>query len=87
MIMVRDRTTVKLQPGLLLQPFILSQLVGAVLARVVEGSDVTPSEYAVTSTVAILGSVLSIYKWVKRPKSKASSSGHGPNLRGIETGI
>ncbi len=54
--MVRNRTTVKLQPGLFLQPFIVAQLVGAIVERVVEGSDVSASEYAVTSSVAVLGS-------------------------------
>jgi len=58
--MVRNRTTVKtqqrLEPGLFLQPFVVSQLVGAVVERVVEGSDISPSEYAVTSSVGALGS-------------------------------
>jgi len=59
--MLRNRTTVKveaqLQSGLFLQPFIVSQLVGAVIERVVDGSDVSASEYAVTSSVGALGSV------------------------------
>jgi len=59
--MVRNRTTVKveprLQPGLFLQPFIVSQLVAAVIERVVEGSDVSAREYAVTSSVGVLRSV------------------------------
>jgi len=54
--MIRNRTTVKLQPGLFLQPFVVSQLVGSVIERVVEGSDVTAAEYAVTSSLAALGS-------------------------------
>jgi len=59
--MLRNRTTVKaepgLQPGLFLRPFIVSQLVAAVIERVVEGSDVSAREYAVTSSVGSLGSV------------------------------
>src|SRR4051794_7904117 len=51
--MIRNRTTVK--PGLLLQPFVVSQLVGAVIADVVEGSDVTGSEFAVTSWLNVVG--------------------------------
>jgi DNA-binding MarR family transcriptional regulator len=55
--MLRDRSTVNLEPGLLLQPFVVSQLVAAVIERVVDGSDVTPAEYAVTSSVHALGTV------------------------------
>jgi DNA-binding MarR family transcriptional regulator len=51
--MVRTRTTVK--PGLFLQPFVVSQLVGAVIDEVVEGSAVTTSEYAVTSWLNVVG--------------------------------
>jgi DNA-binding MarR family transcriptional regulator len=47
--MVRIRSTVKTQPGLLLQPYVVSQLGGRLVERVVEGSDVTAAEYALTS--------------------------------------
>lgn len=53
--MLRDRTTVKVQPGLFLQPFVVSQLVGAVIDRVVEGSGISASEYAVASWLNIVG--------------------------------
>jgi DNA-binding MarR family transcriptional regulator len=55
--MMRNRSTVKLEPGLLLQPFVVSQLVGAVIERVVEDSGVSGSEFAVTSSIGVLGSV------------------------------
>jgi DNA-binding MarR family transcriptional regulator len=55
--MMRNRTTVKLQPGLFLQPFVVSQLVGAIIDRVVEGSGIAASEFAVASSVAAFGSV------------------------------
>ena len=51
---MRNRSTVKVQPGLFLQPFVVSQLIGTVLADVVEGSGITASEFAVTSSIAIL---------------------------------
>ena len=54
--MMRKRTTVKVQPGLFLQPHILDALVGAVIGRVVEGSEVTGSEFAVTSWINSAGS-------------------------------
>lgn len=54
---MRNRTTVKLQPGLFLQPFVVSQLVGAVIEDVVEGSGISGSEFAVTSSINVLGSV------------------------------
>jgi DNA-binding MarR family transcriptional regulator len=50
--MVRTRTTVK--PGLFLQPFVVSQLSGTVIEQVVEGSDVTASEYALTSWLNVV---------------------------------
>jgi DNA-binding MarR family transcriptional regulator len=53
--MLRDRTTVKVQPGLFLQPFIVTQLSGAVIVGVVEGSEVTATEYALTSWLNIVG--------------------------------
>jgi DNA-binding MarR family transcriptional regulator len=52
--MVRNRTTVK--PGLFLQPFVVSQLSGRLIERIVEGSEVTPAEYAVTSWLNVVGS-------------------------------
>jgi DNA-binding MarR family transcriptional regulator len=45
--MVRTRTTVK--PGLLLQPFVVAQLGGRLIERVVEGSGITGGEFALTS--------------------------------------
>jgi DNA-binding MarR family transcriptional regulator len=51
---IRNRTTVK--PGLLLQPFVVSQLSGALIERIVEGSEVTAAEYAVTSWLNVVGS-------------------------------
>ena len=53
--MLRDRTTVKVQPGLFLQPFVVTQLSGAVIIDVVEGSEVTATEYALTSWLNIVG--------------------------------
>lgn len=47
--MMRNRSTVKVEPGLFLQPYVVSQLSGALIEAVVEGSDVTASEYALTS--------------------------------------
>jgi DNA-binding MarR family transcriptional regulator len=52
--MIRNRTTVK--PGLFLQPFVVAQLSGALIAEIVDGSDVTASEYAVTSWLNVVGS-------------------------------
>jgi DNA-binding MarR family transcriptional regulator len=49
--MVRTRTTVK--PGLLLQPFVLDELVAVLVDGIVEGSDVSAREYAVTSWLSI----------------------------------
>lgn len=43
------------RPGLLLQPYVVAQLTGAVVEQVVAGSDVTASEYAVTSWLNIHG--------------------------------
>jgi DNA-binding MarR family transcriptional regulator len=53
--MIRNRTTVKVQPGLLLQPFVVSQLSGAVVVGVVEGSEVSATEYALTSWLKVAG--------------------------------
>ena len=53
--MIRNRTTVKVQPGLFLQPFIVSQLVGTVMESVVEGSEVTSTEFAITSWLNVVG--------------------------------
>lgn len=55
--MIRNRSSVKLVPGLFLQPFVVSQLVGTLIERVVEGSAVTASEFAVTSSIAVFGEV------------------------------
>ena len=55
--MMRNRSTVKLQPGLFLQPFVVSQLIGAVLEDVVDGSGISSSEFAVTSSINIFVSV------------------------------
>ena len=51
--MLRDRTTVKRRPGLFLQPFVVAQLSGTLIVQVVEGSDVTATEYALTSWLAV----------------------------------
>ena len=53
--MVRDRSTVKQRQGLFLKPYAIAQLVGAVIQQVVEGSEVTASEYAVTSWLNVVG--------------------------------
>ncbi len=42
-----------IQPGLFLQPFVVSQLLGEVIAGIVEGSGISGSEFAVTSSIAI----------------------------------
>jgi DNA-binding MarR family transcriptional regulator len=55
--MMRNRSIVKLQPGLFLQPFVVSQLIGTVLEDVVEGSGISSPEFAVTSSINILVSV------------------------------
>ena len=47
--MVRNRSNVKGRPGLFLQPHIVSELVGTLIGRIVEGSDLTGREFAVTS--------------------------------------
>jgi DNA-binding MarR family transcriptional regulator len=52
--MIRNRTTVK--PGLFLQPFVVSQLSGTLIEQIVEGSEVTAAEYAVTSWLNVVGS-------------------------------
>jgi DNA-binding MarR family transcriptional regulator len=51
--MLRDRTTVKRRPGLFLQPYVVAQLSGALIVQVVEGSEVTATEYALTSWLAV----------------------------------
>ena len=53
--MLRNRTTVKVQPGLFLQPFVVSQLSGTVVVGVVEGSEITATEYALTSWLNVVG--------------------------------
>ena len=44
-----------MKPGLFLQPFVVAQLSGAMIEAVVEGSEVTASEYAVTSWINVVG--------------------------------
>lgn len=46
----------KVQPGLLLQPYVVAQLAGAVVEQIVEGSGLTASEFAVTSWLNLHGS-------------------------------
>lgn len=53
--MLRDRTTVKRRPGLFLLPHVVAQLSGALVVQVVEGSEVTATEYALSSWLAIQG--------------------------------
>jgi DNA-binding MarR family transcriptional regulator len=53
--MVRHRSTVKAQPGLFLQPFVVSQLVAEVVDHVIEGSGLVGSEYAVASWLNSIG--------------------------------
>jgi DNA-binding MarR family transcriptional regulator len=50
--MVRTRSTVKAQPGLLLQPFVVSQLTSVLVNEVVGGSGVAGPEFALTSWLA-----------------------------------
>src|SRR4051812_35003736 len=40
-------------PGLFLQPFVVSQLLGSVIAEIVEGTGLSGTEFAVVSTIAI----------------------------------
>jgi len=54
--MMRDRTTVKTRPGLLLEPYVVAQLTGSLVERVVSGSDLSASEYALTSWLNVRGS-------------------------------
>jgi DNA-binding MarR family transcriptional regulator len=49
--------TQRFTPGLMLQPFVVSQLVGTVIEGIVEGSAVSASEFAVTSSLANLPGV------------------------------
>jgi DNA-binding MarR family transcriptional regulator len=53
--MLRNRTTVKVEPGLFLRPHIVAQLVGTIVQRVVDGSRVTASEFALTSWLNVAG--------------------------------
>jgi DNA-binding MarR family transcriptional regulator len=53
--MIRNRPTVTAEPGLFLRPFVVSQLSGAIVESVVEGSEVTATEYAVTSWLNVVG--------------------------------
>jgi DNA-binding MarR family transcriptional regulator len=54
--MIRNRTTVKAKPGLFLQPYVVAQLSGALIEAIVEGSEVTAREYAVTSWLNVVQS-------------------------------
>jgi len=47
--MMRDRSNVKVRPGLFLQPHVVAELVGTLIGRAVEGTDLTGREFAVTS--------------------------------------
>lgn len=47
--MVRNRSTVKVRPGLFLQPHVVAELVGTLIAGIVEGTDLSGREFAVTS--------------------------------------
>ena len=41
------------RPGLFLQPFVVSQLLGAVIVEIVEGSGLSSVEFAVVSSLAV----------------------------------
>jgi DNA-binding MarR family transcriptional regulator len=43
----------EIQPGLFLQPFVVSQLVGSVVARIVEGSGLAGTDFAVVSSLGV----------------------------------
>jgi DNA-binding MarR family transcriptional regulator len=47
----------KIKPGLLLQPYVLAQLAGAIVDQAVSGSGVSAAEYAVTSWLNVRGGV------------------------------
>ena len=56
---MQDRRTVKasaVRPGLFLQPYVVSQLVGTLIQRVVEGSAVSSTEFALASWLNETGS-------------------------------
>ena len=42
-----------IRPGLFLQPFVVSQLVGSVIGEIVQGSGLSGTEFAVVSTLAL----------------------------------
>jgi DNA-binding MarR family transcriptional regulator len=42
-----------IRPGLFLQPFVVSQLVGSVIEQIVEGSGLSATEFAVVSSLAL----------------------------------
>src|SRR5689334_6739168 len=42
-----------MRPGLFLQPHVVSELVGTLIGRIVDGTDLTGREYAVTSWLAL----------------------------------
>ena len=43
----------ELKPGLFLQPFVVSQLVGSVIANIVEGTGLSGTDFAVVSSLAV----------------------------------
>ena len=43
----------QVKPGLFLQPFVVSQLVGSVIANVVEGTGLSGTDFAVVSSLAV----------------------------------
>jgi DNA-binding MarR family transcriptional regulator len=45
--------TAPFRPGLFLEPFVVSQLVGSVIAEIVQGTGLSGTEFAVVSSVAI----------------------------------
>jgi DNA-binding MarR family transcriptional regulator len=47
------KLTAPFRPGLFLQPFVVSQLVGSVIAEIVEGTGLSGTEFAVVSSLAL----------------------------------
>ena len=43
----------ELKPGLFLQPFVVSQLVGTVIANIVKGTGLSATDFAVVSSLAV----------------------------------
>jgi DNA-binding MarR family transcriptional regulator len=46
-------TSGEIRPGLFLQPFVVSQLLGSVVARIVEGTGLAGTDFAVVSSLAV----------------------------------